>query len=111
MDRILLDQLSRDARTPNTALAALAGIAPSTCLGRVRALVERGVIRGVHADIDPIALGRDLQAMIAVRVQANGRKHLGRIGWCRAAIRERWRCRVLRQGMQRVSCRGVLSAW
>ncbi|MFF2107502.1 Lrp/AsnC family transcriptional regulator [Rhodococcus koreensis] len=79
IDRILLDQLSRDARTPNNALAALAGIAQSTCLGRVRALTEQGVIRGFHADIDPIALGRDLQAMIAVRVQANARKHLGRI--------------------------------
>ncbi|MFD6062359.1 Lrp/AsnC family transcriptional regulator [Rhodococcus wratislaviensis] len=79
IDRILLDQLSRDARTPNNALAALAGIAPSTCLGRVRSLIDRGVIRGFHADIDPAALGRDLQAMIAVRVQANARQHLGQL--------------------------------
>ncbi|KOS53731.1 Lrp/AsnC family transcriptional regulator [Rhodococcus rhodochrous] len=77
VDRILLDQLVRDARTPNNALAALAGIAPSTCLGRVRSLIERGVIRGFHADIDPAALGRDLEAMIAVRVQASARQHLG----------------------------------
>ncbi|SED48295.1 DNA-binding transcriptional regulator, Lrp family [Rhodococcus jostii] len=79
VDRILLDQLSRDARTPNNALAAMAGIAPSTCLGRVRSLVERGVIRGFHADIDPATLGRDLQAMIAVRVQASARQHLGKL--------------------------------
>ncbi|MDV7084250.1 Lrp/AsnC family transcriptional regulator [Rhodococcus opacus] len=79
IDRILLDQLSRDARTPNNALAALAGIAPSTCLGRVRSLIDRGVIRGFHADIDPATLGRDLQAMIAVRVQANARQHLGQL--------------------------------
>jgi DNA-binding Lrp family transcriptional regulator len=76
VDRLLLEQLARDARTPNNALAAYAGIAPSTCLGRVRSLVERGVIRGFHADIDPAALGHDLQAMIAVRLHANARQHL-----------------------------------
>ncbi|MFC9766735.1 Lrp/AsnC family transcriptional regulator [Rhodococcus jostii] len=79
VDRVLLDQLSRDARIPNNALAAVAGIAPSTCLGRVRSLVDRGVIRGFHADIDPAALGRDLQAMIAVRVRAGARQHLGEL--------------------------------
>ncbi|MGU3432363.1 Lrp/AsnC family transcriptional regulator [Actinomycetes bacterium M1A6_2h] len=76
VDRLLLEQLARDARTPNNALAAHAGIAPSTCLGRVRSLVERGVIRGFHADIDPAALGHDLQAMIAVRLHADARQHL-----------------------------------
>lgn len=79
IDRIILDELSRNARIPNNALAAVAGIAPSTCLGRVRALIDRGVIRGFHADIDPAALGRDLQAMIAVRVQPGARRHLGRL--------------------------------
>ena len=76
IDRLLLEQLSRDARTPNNALATYAGIAPSTCLGRVRSLVERGVIRGFHADIDPAALGQDLQAMIAVRLHAAARRQL-----------------------------------
>ncbi|MEU7221508.1 Lrp/AsnC family transcriptional regulator [Nocardia iowensis] len=80
IDRILLDQLARDGRMTNNALAAAAGIAPSTCLGRVRALVERGVIRGFHADIDPAALGRSLQAMIAVRLRASARQHLAEFG-------------------------------
>ena len=74
-DRVIVAALQRDARMPNNALAALAGIAPSTALGRVRSLIERGVIRGFHADIDPVALGRGLQAMIAVRLQAHARKH------------------------------------
>jgi DNA-binding Lrp family transcriptional regulator len=80
IDRILLDQLARDGRMTNSALADVAGIAPSTCLGRMRALVERGVIRGFHADIDPAALGRNLQAMIAVRVHSNARPHLAEFG-------------------------------
>ncbi|MBH0118709.1 Lrp/AsnC family transcriptional regulator [Rhodococcus sp. HM1] len=79
VDRIILDELSRNARIPNNALAAAAGIAPSTCLGRVRSLIERGVIRGFHAEIDPAALGRDLQAMIAVRVLPGARRHLGQL--------------------------------
>lgn len=74
-DRTIVEALQADARTPNNALAAIAGIAPSTALGRVRALIDRGVIRGFHADIDPVALGRGLEAMIAVRLQAHARKH------------------------------------
>jgi DNA-binding Lrp family transcriptional regulator len=76
IDRHLVRELSRDARIPNNALAERAGIAPSTCLGRVRSLRERGVIRGYHADVDQSALGRPLQAMIAVRLQAHARGHL-----------------------------------
>ncbi|TQF74567.1 Lrp/AsnC family transcriptional regulator [Rhodococcus spelaei] len=75
-DHVLLAQLTRDARTPNNALAEMAGIAPSTCLARVRSLVERGVIRGFHADVDPAALGRDLEAMISVRLRADARPHM-----------------------------------
>jgi DNA-binding Lrp family transcriptional regulator len=76
VDRRLLRLLADDARLPNNALAQRAGIAPSTCLGRVRALRERGIIRGFHADIDPTALGRPIQAMIAVRLQAHARGHI-----------------------------------
>src|SRR5215469_18814461 len=71
IDLTIIRELARDARLPNNMLAARAGIAPSTCLGRVRALRERGVIRGYHADVDQAALGRPLQAMIAVRLQSD----------------------------------------
>lgn len=76
VDRRLLRALAADARMPNNALAEHAGIAPSTCLGRVRSLRERGVIRGYHADVDPAALGRPIQAMIAVRLQSHARGHI-----------------------------------
>src|SRR6476619_6600252 len=70
IDRRILAALVRDARIANNALAAEVGIAPSTCLGRVRAMREAGVIRGYHADLDPDAIGVPLQAMIAVRLRA-----------------------------------------
>ena len=73
IDRHIVRELARDARLANNALAERVGIAPSTCLGRVRSLRERGVIRGYHADVDPAALGRPLQAMIAVRLQSHAR--------------------------------------
>ena len=75
-DRAILEVLAADARTPNNALAAAVGIAPSTALGRVRALRASGAIRGFHADIDPAVLGRPLQAMIAVRLQAGARSRM-----------------------------------
>jgi DNA-binding Lrp family transcriptional regulator len=76
IDRRLLRELAADARLPNVALARRVGIAPSTCLGRVRALRESGVIRGYHADVDPAALGRPIQAMISVRLQSHARGHI-----------------------------------
>ena len=39
----------------------------------LRALVERGVIRGFYADIDPEAVGHSLQAIIAVRLKVDAR--------------------------------------
>ena len=72
-DRQILEVLAVEARIPNNALADRVGIAPSTCLGRVRALVERGVIRGFYADIDPEAVGHSLQAIIAVRLKVDAR--------------------------------------
>jgi DNA-binding Lrp family transcriptional regulator len=75
-DRAILTELERDARIPNNALAERVGVAPSTCLTRVRALRERGVIRGFHADVDPAATGRPLQAMVSVRLQAAARRRM-----------------------------------
>src|SRR5579871_1019153 len=76
IDRHIVRELARDARLANNALAERVGIAPSTCLGRVRSLRERGVIRGYHADVDQAALGRPLQAMIAVRLQSHARSRI-----------------------------------
>ncbi len=74
-DRALVRLLEQDGRTPNATLARTVGIAESTCLVRVRSLRERGVIRGIHADIDPAAVGRPVQAMIAVRFGGHRRSH------------------------------------
>jgi DNA-binding Lrp family transcriptional regulator len=73
VDRRILGLLHADARITNNALAETVGIAPSTCHGRVRRLVDLGVIRGFYTDIDPVAVGMPLQAMISVSLQSNAR--------------------------------------
>jgi DNA-binding Lrp family transcriptional regulator len=76
VDLAILEALSEDARVPNNRLAERLGIAPSTCLARVRSLRESGVLRGFHAEVDLAALGRPLQAMIAVRLTVHHREEI-----------------------------------
>ncbi len=75
VDQRLVALLQQDGRMSNAMLAREVGVAESTCLVRVRQLRERGVIRGIHADIDPSLVGRPVQAMIAVRFGGHRRTH------------------------------------
>ena len=75
-DRAILEAVSQDARITNQRLAELVGVAPSTALSRLRALRSRGVVRGFHAEVDLAALGRPLQAMIAVRLAVHAREEI-----------------------------------
>lgn len=77
VDRAILRVLVDDARTPNSSIAAAVGIAPSTCMLRIRRLQDTGVIRGFRTEIAPEALGRPLQALIFVRLQAHARVNIG----------------------------------
>ena len=76
IDAQILQLLAVDGRMPNSALAARVGIAPSTCLSRVRSLRERGILRGFVADIDPSSLGYPIQALVSVRMQPHARDQL-----------------------------------
>jgi DNA-binding Lrp family transcriptional regulator len=74
VDIDILRVLQRAARISNKRLAEKVGLAPSTCLERVRRLVDLGVIRGFHADVDLSFLGVGLQGMIAVRLHKHSRE-------------------------------------
>lgn len=69
LDLAILDRLQHDVRQTNRELAAAVGLAPSSCLARVRALREAGVIRGAHVDVDLTAIGRSAQAMVALKIK------------------------------------------
>jgi DNA-binding Lrp family transcriptional regulator len=77
LDRRIVDLLRDDARIPNSRLAELTGIAPSTCLARVRSLVDRGVITGFSAIVSPAALGLGLEALISVSIRTGARQRIG----------------------------------
>ena len=73
IDGLLVSALQNNARLSNKELAARVGLAPSSCLERVRRLQATGVLRGFHAEVDPAALGVTLEAMIAVRLRQHSR--------------------------------------
>jgi len=75
LDRIdaeIVTALQNDARRSNKELAAMVGLAPSSCLERVRRLQAEGVLRGFHAEVDPAAVGVRLEAMIVIRMDRHG---------------------------------------
>ncbi len=72
-DRNIIAELQNNARLSNKELASRVGIAPSTCLERVRRLTAAGVFQGFFADVAPQALGVGLQAMISIRLSMHAR--------------------------------------
>ncbi|MFT4212865.1 MAG: Lrp/AsnC family transcriptional regulator [Microbacterium sp.] len=73
IDRKILAILRRNGRATNKDIAAEVGIPASTCLLRVRRLVETRIVRGFHADIDSGMLGRPMQAMLSVQLKVHTR--------------------------------------
>lgn len=77
MDRIdfeILRHLQNNARISNKSLAARVNLAPSTCLERVKQLYAEGIIEGVHADVNPKAMGIDLEALYFVGLNKHSRE-------------------------------------
>ena len=72
IDRGIMAALQQNARLSNKELAARVGLAQSSCRDRVRKLVDNGVLRGFHADVDPASLGVGLRAIVAVRLRDQG---------------------------------------
>jgi DNA-binding Lrp family transcriptional regulator len=76
LDRIdfgILTALQNNARLSNKELAAKVGLAPSSCLQRVRHLMRSGVLQGHHADVSGAALGIGVEALVAIRLVRHSR--------------------------------------
>ncbi len=85
-DRRIIAELLANGRLTNAALAARTGIAESTCIHRVRALRDSGVIRGFHAEIDLGAVGLPMQAVVKVRLGTHNRDQVNRFHATLSAI-------------------------
>ena len=72
--RALLSELQKDARQTNKALAEKVGLAPSTCLERVRELRARGVISRFSAVVEPASVGRPMEAILSIQQRAAERE-------------------------------------
>ena len=74
LDIAILRELQSDARKSNRDVAAAVGVSPTTALERTRSLRSRGVIRGASLDVDLGAIGRGVQALVAVRIRPPSRE-------------------------------------
>lgn len=65
-DRQILGALQQDGRISNQDLADRISLSPSSCLRRMRALEESGLITGYRALLDARKLGLSLMALIHI---------------------------------------------
>ncbi|MCD6371962.1 MAG: Lrp/AsnC family transcriptional regulator [Thermococcus sp.] len=65
-DRIIIEMLTKDARTPFTEIAKVLGISETAVRKRVKALEEAGVIKQYTVVIDPSKLGYNLVSLTGV---------------------------------------------
>lgn len=68
-DRKILEALQRNARISNVDLARAAGLSPSPCLARVRALEQGGLIHRYVALLDPKKLGLTVSVLVQVTLE------------------------------------------
>ncbi|HEY7009249.1 MAG TPA: Lrp/AsnC family transcriptional regulator [Jatrophihabitantaceae bacterium] len=66
IDKHLASLLVADGRSTLKNLAEASGLSVSAVQARVRRLESDGIIRGYRADVDPVALGLPLAALIAI---------------------------------------------
>ena len=62
----LLAALQADGRAPLKSLAAAAGLSIAATAERLKRLQEAGIVRGVHAVVDPARAGRPVQAIVGI---------------------------------------------
>ena len=68
LDRLILQTLQADGRTPFTQIARQANVSETTVRARYQSLVERGIVRTVGI-VDPYTLGFHAPAILAVSVE------------------------------------------
>lgn len=69
VDRAIVRLLQAEGRITYQALSERVGLSPRPCLERVRRLESRGIIRGYMAEIDPAAIGHDIQALAEIAMR------------------------------------------
>ena len=76
LDRAILRELQQDGRLTNVELAKRVRLSPSPCLRRVKALEDRGYIRGYTATLDRTLMRRGLQIFVLVSLTSQRQETL-----------------------------------
>jgi len=66
VDRLIITEISRDARATLAQLSEAVGLSSSAVQSRLRRLESRGVIAGYRPILDPESLGKPLAAFIEI---------------------------------------------
>ncbi|MCZ6605966.1 MAG: Lrp/AsnC family transcriptional regulator [Alphaproteobacteria bacterium] len=98
IDLHILRDLQNDGRMTNVELARRAGISAPPCLRRVRALQAGGFVRGIHADLDPEALGYEVVFLALVGLDSQSEDVLTSFEELVAAWPEVRECHMVRGG-------------
>ena len=65
-DKKILDILQKDGRVSASNIASELGISIPTVTDRIKKLQDSGIIKGIHAVLDPKSLGLDVAAIITL---------------------------------------------
>ena len=84
LDRKILNALQADGRASNVELSAQVHLSAPQCFRRVRALEDRGVIRGYRAQVQPQSLGLGVMAYVSLNIDGG---QFGRVREVEADIR------------------------
>lgn len=69
VDKQILRKLQQDARASFKAIAKEIRVSEATIFVRVKKLIEKGVLKGFRAIVEPRTLGKTLTAFILIRAQ------------------------------------------
>lgn len=70
LDRKILGLIGKDARLSARAIARKAGVSPNLVLQRVKRMEENNVILGYRVEVNPLATGYEVMAMVGVEITA-----------------------------------------
>lgn len=95
IDKTILTELQKDAQQPIAALAAKAGLSPSSCHRRVKLLEEAGIITGYSATLDRGALGLANEFFVEVSLSAQTEQAFERFEKAVQRVREILECHLM----------------
>jgi Lrp/AsnC family leucine-responsive transcriptional regulator len=98
IDLKILDELQRDGRLSNVALARSVGLSPTPCAERVRALEERGIIAGYAARLDAQRLDLGLVVFIEITIDRTSQDAFDRFAAAMMRIPQVQECHMVAGG-------------